>query len=52
MINDFGTVLFIVVLPIGIFYMATEKEKYKINAKKLALLGFVPALVFLGVVVF
>lgn len=46
--NFFGTVLFIAILPIGIFYLASDKEKLKDNAKKLALLGFLPALLFLG----
>jgi len=45
--NFLGTVLFIAILPIGIFYLATEKERFQNNAKKLALLGFLPALVFL-----
>jgi len=49
--NFLGTVLFIALLPIVIFYYTTEREKYKDNAKKLALLGFLPALVFLGIVV-
>jgi lipoprotein signal peptidase len=45
--NFLGTALFIVVLPIGIFYLASEKERYRVNAKKLALLGFMPALMIL-----
>lgn len=45
--NFLGTALFITVLPIGIFYLASEKERYKENAKRIALLGFLPALVFL-----
>jgi len=40
--------LFIAVLPIGIFYLASEKERYKGNAKQLAFLGFMPALMVLG----
>lgn len=43
--NFLGTALFIALIPIGIFYLATEKERFKNNAKKLALLGFLPALV-------
>ena len=46
-INFLGTVLFISILPIGIFYFATEKEKYQSKAKKLSFFGFLPALVFL-----
>lgn len=38
--NFLGTALFIALIPIGIFYLATEKERFKNNAKKLALLGF------------
>ena len=45
--NFLGTVLFIAVIPIGIFYLATERERFKNNAKKLALMGFMPALIFL-----
>ena len=50
--NFLGTILFIALLPIGIFYLATEQEKYRNNAKKLALLGFLPAIVFLLITVF
>ena len=45
--NFFGTVLFIAILPIGIFYLGTEQEKIKKHAKKLALIGFLPTLIFL-----
>jgi len=45
--NFFGTALFIAVLPIGIFYLASEKERYNKNAKRLAFLGFMPALMIL-----
>lgn len=45
--NFLGTALFIVVLPIGIFYMASEKERYKEKAKQIAFLGFLPALMVL-----
>jgi hypothetical protein len=45
--NFFGTALSIVVLPIGIFYLASEKERYKEKAKQIAPLGFLPALVVL-----
>ncbi|MBT3384409.1 MAG: hypothetical protein HN778_09880 [Prolixibacteraceae bacterium] len=51
-INFLGTVLFIAILPIGIFYFATEKEKYQSKAKGLSLLGFLPALFFLLFLVF
>jgi len=44
--NFLGTVLFIAVIPIGIFYLATERERFKNKAKQLALLGFLPALIF------
>ena len=45
--NFLGTALFIALLPIGIFYLALEKEHYSENAKGLALLGFIPALMVL-----
>ena len=44
--NFIGTVLFIAILPIGIFYLASEKERFEDNAKKLAFLGFLPALLY------
>jgi len=46
-INFLGTVLFIAVIPIGLFYFFVGKEKYETKAKQLALLGFLPALVVL-----
>ena len=46
-INFFGTVLFIALIPIGLFYFLAGKEKYETKAKQLALLGFLPALVVL-----
>ena len=46
-VNFLGTVFVIFVLPIGIFYVATEKEKYRPFAKKLSLLGFLPAFFYL-----
>ena len=46
-INFCGTVLFIAVIPIGLFYFLTGKEKYEAKAKQLALLGFLPALIVL-----
>ncbi|MFV0593392.1 MAG: hypothetical protein ACK5M7_18615 [Draconibacterium sp.] len=46
--NYLGTVLFIAVLPIGIFYFLNDKEKYQSRARPLALLGFLPALVFMA----
>jgi hypothetical protein len=42
-----GTVFFIMLLPIGIFYLASEKERFKDKARKFALLGFLPAILFL-----
>ena len=46
-INFLGTVLFISIIPIGIFYFFGEKEKYRSKAKLLALLGFLPAVALL-----
>lgn len=45
--NYLGTVLFIAILPIGIFYYLNDKEKYQNKARVLAFLGFIPALIFL-----
>lgn len=51
-INFMGVVLFVAILPIGIFYWLNDKEKYEDKARQLALLGFLPALVILLLVVF
>jgi len=45
--NYLGTVLFIAVLPIGIFYLLNDKEKYRLRARPLAMLGFLPAVFFM-----
>jgi len=45
--NYLGTVLFVAIIPIGLFYYFNDKEKYEDKARQLALLGFVPALVLL-----
>lgn len=42
-----GSVLFVAVLPIGLFYYLNDVEKFKKKAKLLALLGFIPALLYL-----
>jgi len=47
--NFLGTVLFIAIIPIGIFYWLNDKEKYQARAKAFSLLGFLPAV---GVLVF
>ncbi|HPE76014.1 MAG TPA: hypothetical protein P5210_06540 [Draconibacterium sp.] len=46
--NFLGTVLFISVIPIGIFYWLNDKEKYRSQAKIISLLGFLPAIGVLG----
>lgn len=46
-VNFLGTVLFISIIPIGIFYFFVEKEKYQSKAKLLSLLGFLPAVILL-----
>lgn len=48
----FGSVLFIAIIPIGIFYWLNDKEKYQERAKVLSLLGFLPAVGVLGFIVF
>jgi len=45
--NFIGTILFILILPIGIFYLLNDKEKYQSKAKVLALLGFIPSIIVL-----
>ena len=47
-----GTVLFIAIIPIGIFYWLNDKEKYQARAKAFSLLGFLPAIGFLVFIVF
>lgn len=42
--NYLGTSLSIALLPIGLFYYLSGKEKYEDKARPLALLGFLPAL--------
>ena len=46
-VNFLGTVLFISIIPIGIFYYLAEKKKFQHRAKLLALLGFLPAVILL-----
>lgn len=50
--NFLGTVLFIAIIPIGIFYWLNDKEKYQARAKVISLLGFLPAVMVLGFIVF
>ncbi|WP_346861322.1 hypothetical protein [uncultured Draconibacterium sp.] len=45
--NFVGVSLSIALLPIGIFYYLNDKEKYQTKARQLALLGFLPALLFI-----
>uniref|UniRef100_UPI0032176BF5 hypothetical protein n=1 Tax=uncultured Draconibacterium sp. TaxID=1573823 RepID=UPI0032176BF5 len=47
LINYLGTVLFVAILPIGMFYYLGEKKKYADKAGQWALLGFLPALILL-----
>ena len=47
-INFLGTVLFISIVPIALFYYLVEKEKYESRARQLALLGFLPTVLFLA----
>ena len=47
--NFLGTVLFIAILPIGIFYWLNDKEKYQARSKIISLAGFLPAI---GVLLF
>lgn len=45
--NFLATVLFIAILPIGIFYFVNDKEKYQDRAREISLLGFLPAIILL-----
>lgn len=45
--NYAGTVLFVSIVPIGLFYYLVEKERFESRARPLSLLGFLPALLFL-----
>jgi hypothetical protein len=45
--NFLGTVLFVALIPIVLFYYLNDKEKYQSKARQLALLGFLPALALL-----
>jgi len=50
--NFLGTVLFIAITPIGIFYWLNDKEKYQARAKVISLLGFLPAVGALVFIIF
>jgi len=50
--NFIGSLLFISILPIGLFYYLGEKERFQQKAKPLSLLGFLPALFVLGFILF
>lgn len=45
--NFIATVLFVMVIPIGIFYWLNDKENYQSKARAISLLGFLPAFLFL-----
>jgi len=45
--NFIGTVLFVAVIPIGIFYWLNDKEKYQSKARAISLIGFLPAILVL-----
>ncbi|WP_297100746.1 hypothetical protein [uncultured Draconibacterium sp.] len=42
----------IAVLPVGVFYYLSDKEKFEKSARPLSLLGFLPALVYMGFHIF
>jgi hypothetical protein len=50
--NFIGTVFFIAIPPFGIFYLVSEKEHLKNKARLLALLGFLPAILFMFYILF
>lgn len=47
LVNFAGSVLFVAVLPIGLFYWLVDQAKFESKAKLWTLLGFIPALGFL-----
>ena len=49
--NFLGTILFIAIIPIGIFYWLNEKEKFQSKAKGLSLLGFLPTVILLFILI-
>ena len=49
--NLLGTVLFIAIIPIGIFYWLNDNEKYQSKARLISLLGFFPAILFLSYII-
>ena len=48
----FGVSLVIAVLPVALFYYLSDKERFENSARPLSLLGFIPALIYLGVILF
>lgn len=50
--NFLGTVLFISIIPIGIFYFLNDKEKYQSKARAISLLGFLPSIGWLLYILF
>ncbi|MEN8116490.1 MAG: hypothetical protein ABFS16_05895 [Bacteroidota bacterium] len=46
-VNFLGWVLFIAIIPIGLFYYFNDKEKYQAKSRQIALLGFLPAIILL-----
>lgn len=50
--NFLGTILFIAIIPIGIFYWLNDKEKYRSRAKAISMTGFLPAFVVLTFILF
>lgn len=52
LITFFGWVMVVFALPVGIFYLATDREKLRDRAKQFALLGFLPELVLLIWIIF
>ena len=47
LIHFIGSVFFVAVFPIGLFYYLNEREQFQNRARLLAFLGFIPALLFL-----
>ncbi|MDX8340766.1 hypothetical protein SLH46_16335 [Draconibacterium sp. IB214405] len=47
-----GIAFAIAVLPVALFYYLSDKEKFEKSARPLSMLGFIPALIYMGFLIF
>ncbi len=50
--NFLGTLLFIAIIPIGLFYWLNDKEKFRNKARVISLIGFLPPILILSLLLF